>query len=225
MPRKRISAVTQADVVIKSKRRCPLCVFIDGNEKERAGQIAHLNGDNSDDRFENLVWLCLEHHDKFDSTTRQTKNYTEIEVRTYRNKLYEKYEGREFNTEDTELVRSYLRAYSNIFTYILHEYTELAFKIDSDIMQDMSEIRDFWHTNDLRSFNSAIREIQDHIANNITGILGVYEINMYDLVGSWVKFDTNNFSHEILNNKKVEVRRFVDAIAEHYRELERIAVQ
>ncbi|MEI7145473.1 hypothetical protein WCT84_17965 [Pectobacterium brasiliense] len=225
MPRKRISPVTQADVVIKSKRRCPLCVFIDGNETERPGQIAHLNGDNTDDRFENLVWLCLEHHDKFDSTTRQTKNYTEIEVRTYRNKLYEKYEDREFNEEDIKLVRTYLREYSDIFTYILYEYKELAFKIDSNVMQSMSEIRDFWHTNALRSFTPSIREIQDHIANNITGILGIYEISMYDIVGTWVRFDTKNFSHDILNDKKIEVAGFVDAIADHYKKLERIALQ
>lgn len=88
MTRKAITPVVQADVVIKSIRRCALCVFIDGNVSERPGQIAHLNGDHSDNRFENLAWLCLEHHDKFDSTTSQTKNYTQLEVRSYRDRLY-----------------------------------------------------------------------------------------------------------------------------------------
>jgi hypothetical protein len=207
MARKPIPPVMQADVVIKSKRRCPLCVFLDGNESERPGQIAHLNGDHSDNRFENLVWLCLEHHDKFDSTTSQTKNYTQVEVKTYRDMLYAKYSESEYSADDVKLVQKYLRNYSQVFAYLFHEYSELAFKIDHNVM------------------DSAIREIQDHIANNVTGILGIYEINMYDLVGNWIKFDNQRFSHDILTKKREEVRGFVDAIATYYKQLEGIAVK
>lgn len=66
-------------------------MFLDGKDEERKGQIAHLNGDHADSRFENLVWLCFEHHDDFDSKTSQSKNYTQIEVRDYRYQLYQKY--------------------------------------------------------------------------------------------------------------------------------------
>ena len=224
MARKPIPPVVQADVVIKSRRRCPLCVFLDGNESERPGQIAHLNGDHGDNRFENLVWLCLEHHDKFDSTTSQTKNYTQVEVKSYRDKFYARYLQSEHSQEDVALVQKYLRSYSQVFTYLFHEYSELAFKIDHNVMDSLGEIRDFWHTSDLRSFNPGIREIQDHIANNVTGILGIYEINMYDLVGNWIKFDNQRFSHEILTKKREEARSFVDAIAGYYKQLEAIAV-
>lgn len=224
MTRKPIPQVVQADVVIKSRRRCALCVFLDGNESERPGQIAHLNGDNSDARFENLVWLCLEHHDKFDSKTSQTKNYTRTEVTSYRDRLYQKYATSKYSHEDVVLVRDYLRRYSPVFSYIFHEQSELAFKIDHHIMDSLAEIRDFWHTNELRSFNPSIREIQDHIANNITGILGIYEINMYDLVGNWIKFDNHNFPRDVLEKKKEEAERFVDAISGYYEQLEAIAV-
>lgn len=90
MPRTPIPQETQALVLLKSNRRCALCVFLDGNDEVRKGQIAHLNRDHSDSRFENLVWLCFEHHDDFDSTTSQSKNYTQIEVRDYRDRLYQK---------------------------------------------------------------------------------------------------------------------------------------
>ena len=224
MTRRLIPPVVQADVVIKSRRRCPLCVFLDGNESERPGQIAHLNGDNSDSRFENLVWLCLEHHDKFDSKTSQTKNYTQVEVKSYREKLYQKYAASEYSQEDVALIRKYLRNYSQVFTYIFHEYSELAFKIDHRVMDSLIEIRDFWHTHHLRSFNPSVREIQDHIANNVTGILGIYEINMYDWIGQWIKFDNQRYSHDVLVRKRDEVRGFVDAIAGYYKQLEAIAV-
>lgn len=225
MTRKPIPPVIQADVVIKSKRRCPLCVFINNNESERPGQIAHLNGDHSDSRFDNLVWLCLEHHDKFDSTTRQTKNYTQAEVRSYRDQLYQRYAASEYTSEDIALVQKYLRNYSQVFSYIFNEYEELAYKIDHNVMDSLAEIRDFWYTSDFRSFNVLIREIQDHIANNVTGILGIYEINMYDLVGTWIRFDGQRFSHQILIQKRAEAKAFVDAIAGYYQQLEAIAVK
>lgn len=225
MARKKIPSTIQADVVIKSRRRCALCVGIDGNSGECSGQIAHLNGNNTDNRFENLVWLCLNHHDRFDSTTSQTKNYTPIEVRIYRDKLYQSYTESEFSETEIKLIRSYLNEYSSIFTYMFREYGEIANVIDSDIMQSLADIRDYWYTSNLRSFNSSIREIQDHIANNITGLLSIFEINMYDLVGNLIRFDKQNFSRDILDNKEQEARNYIDAIGDYYENLQRIATK
>ncbi|EOX1558264.1 HNH endonuclease [Vibrio cholerae] len=225
MARKSITPTNQAEVVIKSRRRCALCVGLDGNTNERPGQIAHLNGDHSDNRLENLVWLCLEHHDKFDSKTSQTKNYTQIEVRTYRDNLYQSYLNSEFSEADINNVRVYLQTYSSLFTYIFQQYSELAFLIDSDVMQELADLRDYWYTNNLRSFNSSIKEIQDHIANNIAGLLNIYEINMYDLVGNYIKYDSTRFSHDILESKKSYAKQYVDAIAGYYKQLESIATK
>ena len=135
------------------------------------------------------------------------------------------YSSSEYSQYDIELTRQYIKEYAAIFTYIFYEYSELAFKIDSNVMDSLTKIRSFWHTNTLRSFNSNIREIQDHIANNIVGILGIYEINMYDLVGSYIKFDNHKFSPLILQQKKKEAKGFVDAIAGYYRQLEEIAIK
>ncbi|MFH1011690.1 MAG: hypothetical protein V1784_10715, partial [bacterium] len=54
----------------------------------KPGQISHLNDDPSDSGINNLVWLCLLHHDQFDSSTSQSKNLTKAEVRHYRDQLY-----------------------------------------------------------------------------------------------------------------------------------------
>mgnify|MGYP002784177554 CR=1 FL=1 len=225
MTRKAISKVTQAGIVIKSKRRCALCVGLDGNTSERLGQIAHLNGDHSDNRFENLVWLCLEHHDKLDSKTSQTKNYTQLEAKNHRDRLYQLYSISEYSQDDIELIRKYLKEYAYVFSYIFQEYNELAFRIDQNVMDSLTEIRVFWHTNTLRSFNSGVREIQDHIANNIVGILSIYDIDMYDLVGNYIKFDNRRFPQAILQRKREEAKGFVDAIANYYKQLEAIAVK
>ena len=41
--------------------------------------------------FNNLVWLCFEHHDEYDSSTSQGKGFSIDEVRRYRDRLYLRY--------------------------------------------------------------------------------------------------------------------------------------
>ena len=106
---------------------------------------------------------------------------------------------------------------------MFRQYSELAYAIDSDVMNELGLIRDYWRTNGLRSFNSSIQEIQDHIANNIAGLLSIYEINKYDMVGNWIKYDTANFSREELEEKRRLAKEYVDVIAGYYKRLEEIA--
>lgn len=86
--RRKVPKSIETNVLVAARRRCCLCVFLHGRDEVRRGQIAHLNRDPSDYRFENLVWLCLEHHDEFDSKTSQSKGLTQAEVETYRDRLY-----------------------------------------------------------------------------------------------------------------------------------------
>jgi hypothetical protein len=77
-------------VLMASRRRCCLCVFLNERDETCRGQIAHLNRNRSDSRFQNLVFLCLHHHDEYDSQTSQSKAFSIDEVREYRNQLYAK---------------------------------------------------------------------------------------------------------------------------------------
>ncbi len=86
--RRRLAQSIEADVLLASRRRCCLCVSLEGIDREVKGQIAHLNQKSSDDRFDNLVFLCLHHHDAYDSQTSQAKGFTQLEVREYRTRLY-----------------------------------------------------------------------------------------------------------------------------------------
>lgn len=86
--RKSISMDIVVAVLTSSKRRCALCFGLSGDLKEKKGQIAHLDQNSSNNSEENLVFLCLDHHDQFDSSTSQSKGLTKEEVRTYRKHLY-----------------------------------------------------------------------------------------------------------------------------------------
>ncbi len=86
--RKRIGAADQAEVLLASGRRCCLCYGLQGDFGVKRGQIAHLDGDASNSRTDNLVFLCLEHHDAFDSRPSQSKGLMREELLFYRAMLY-----------------------------------------------------------------------------------------------------------------------------------------
>jgi len=87
MTRKSISPKTQANVLLKSRRRCCICFGLHRDTSIKQGQIAHLDGDHSNNKENNLAFLCFDHHDQYDSTTSQSKNFTIIEVLQFRTEL------------------------------------------------------------------------------------------------------------------------------------------
>ncbi len=80
-----------ATVPMLVRRRCCLCVFLKEREEDCRGQIAHLNRKRDDHRLSNLVWLCLEHHDEYDSRPSQSRGLSELEVRRWRDELIARY--------------------------------------------------------------------------------------------------------------------------------------
>lgn len=90
MPRKRVSEKIQDAVLFASKRRCCLCFGLNGDTTIKSGQLAHLDKNNQNNAQANLAFLCLIHHDQYDSTTRQSKNITIGEIKNYQRLLSEK---------------------------------------------------------------------------------------------------------------------------------------
>ncbi len=88
MSRKKISTEIKTQVLIQCRRRCCICFGLERDDNIKKGQIAHINGDRNDNRLDNLAFLCLEHHDRFDSKTSQSKNLTTNEVREFRKELH-----------------------------------------------------------------------------------------------------------------------------------------
>lgn len=89
MTRKKIAIETEAEVLVCSRRRCCICFGMSRDIAAKRGQIAHLDRDNSNNAPDNLAFLCLEHHDVYDSPTSQSKNFTLSEVKKYRDELYQ----------------------------------------------------------------------------------------------------------------------------------------
>lgn len=88
MDRKKIPPEIQARILAESRRRCALCFGLDRDISRKRGQLAHLGKDPSKTDESELVFLCFDHHDEFDSTTSQSKNLIREEIERYRDQLY-----------------------------------------------------------------------------------------------------------------------------------------
>ena len=85
--RKKISPEVVADITSASRRRCCLCFGLRQDYSEKNGQIAHLDRDASNSSPDNLAFLCLDHHNQYDSRQSQAKGLTIEEVKRYRTEL------------------------------------------------------------------------------------------------------------------------------------------
>src|SRR6266404_8805058 len=105
MTRKAIPEDTQTSILLKSRRRCCLCFWLKGEDEVKKGQFAHLDGDHENSAEGNLAFLCFDHHDEYDSTTRISKGLREKEVRRWRDELYKEmqYRFRTIKTRSLDL--------------------------------------------------------------------------------------------------------------------------
>ena len=88
--RPKIPVAVEMEVLISCRRRCCLCYFLNNDLDVKKGQIAHLDDDRTNNKVDNLAFLCFDHHDQYDSETRQSKNFTITEVKAYRQMLFDK---------------------------------------------------------------------------------------------------------------------------------------
>ena len=89
MARKIVSERAQAELLTLCRRRCCICFGLDRDVTVKTGQIAHLDRNAANSDLDNLAFLCLPHHDQYDSRARQSKGFKIDEVKAYRRELYE----------------------------------------------------------------------------------------------------------------------------------------
>jgi CheY-like chemotaxis protein len=88
-PRKRLASEVETLVLTQSRRRCCLCFVLDVDSSAKPdGQIAHVNHDPANADVDNLVYLCLRHHNLYDSVPSQSKALTAAELKHYRVEMY-----------------------------------------------------------------------------------------------------------------------------------------
>lgn len=77
------------DLQYKSDMRCCLC-----NNDEQKGQIHHIDGNPTNNKLDNLVWLCPNHHDQLESKSPLSKGWNKLTIKRYREDHYRLVEKR-----------------------------------------------------------------------------------------------------------------------------------
>ena len=88
MSRAKIPAEVQEAVLVACRRRCAMCWGLHRDFDVKQGQIAHIDRDNANAAEANLVFLCLAHHDAYDTKTSQSKGWTQGEVVQFKASLH-----------------------------------------------------------------------------------------------------------------------------------------
>jgi Restriction endonuclease len=83
VPRQQISEQAKHEVLLASKRRCPLC-FVAGNRGPRKGAVAHIDRNRSSSAANDLVFLCLDHHRQLDEGSLTTAEITTARAALYK---------------------------------------------------------------------------------------------------------------------------------------------
>lgn len=96
-----------ADVLVTSRRRCCVCFGLSNDAEEKKGQVAHIDRDASNSARDNLVFLCFDHHDQYDSRTSQSRALTVEEVRRYRAQL-DRFVAQSLPLSDVDVARALL---------------------------------------------------------------------------------------------------------------------
>ena len=87
MRRSPVPKSTATELLIRCRRRCALCFGLDNDQRVKRGQIAHIDRNPAHNEIEDLVWLCVDHHDSYDSRSSQTRGVMSAEVKQHKNKL------------------------------------------------------------------------------------------------------------------------------------------
>ena len=91
--RRTVPKEIEEEVLILARRRCCVCFGLDRDTQMKQGQIVHLDHDAANNELDNLAFLCLPHHDQYDSKTSQSKGLTFNEVRRFRRELHDAIES------------------------------------------------------------------------------------------------------------------------------------
>jgi hypothetical protein len=147
-------------LLIQSRRRCCLCFGLKANIDEKDGQIAHLDRNPSNNSLDNLAWLCLSHHDQYDSVRGQTKRLTFEEVKSYREQLYSQLaalmskgaEEQDERFEDSE---------SDAALKVIHRYSDADKAVTktaiTEVLNRIEQLHQFGHAYDALWTASMIR--------------------------------------------------------------------
>jgi len=227
MARVPVNKNIEAEVLSACKRRCAICVAIHNDHSVKRGQIAHLDRDNTNSSLENLVFLCTDHHDIYDSRTSQTKNYTPLEVKGYRNIVNAIYASK-FTTEEKEFIRNYLNIFSNILNFLAESDDQLAVEIDVNAYEALQNFINSMSSIEVTCFNQEMKSTLTNLHTSVKNIWNIISDFNYIRSGWRIKFDNTHRNDRdvqaVLWKKRLEITPHLNDLASYFLLIQKMAI-
>jgi len=215
MARKKLTDEVETQVLTLSKRRCAICFGISSDMNEQYGQIAHLDGNPNNNDLDNLAFLCLNHHDKFDSKTSQSKNYKKNEIKIYRDQLYMYNKMNNVlgkSKEEIQILYKYLNGYQNLFEFLFTHGKESAYIFDDDPYILLEDLISNWFCSRYKCNDKEIQQYQNIIYNNLVDIYNNI-LNKYEYVitgrGIILKWQDDQEYYSRFDSIKDEMEQYI----------------
>jgi hypothetical protein len=88
--RPKVPSGLEDDVLSKSARRCAMCFYLKRDfDAKLQGQMHHIDENPKNNRLDNLVYLCHDHHDDCHTQRWLSKKIRPNEIKRWRKHLYE----------------------------------------------------------------------------------------------------------------------------------------
>lgn len=85
--RKPIPETIQTAVLLACRRRCAMCFHLEDDLSRKEGQLAHIDRNHANSALENIAFLCLAHHNDYDTKPSQAKGWRPAQLLEIKHKL------------------------------------------------------------------------------------------------------------------------------------------
>lgn len=198
----------QAQLKFNCRNRCAICAIMNDDFNAKVGQIAHIDHNHSNSLdYNNLVWLCLEHHDQYDSRTSQSKNYRPDEIRMYKKQLEIYYA----NSKNNELI-----AYLTNIIELVNDGDGYMFHFDAvGKIENFVREAAYPEKYGLSSYQQQLFAISQLLQN----ILNIFKAEYYHISAGNYKLVFNNekSSDDILEKNKAEYSNLLIKLNNQYK--------
>lgn len=202
--RKKLVDTIASQVMIDCKRRCAICVGINQDRESKRGQIAHIDRNRQNNKYANLAFLCIPHHDDYDTVPRQSKSWSPHELRHYKNLVVAEYSSK-YPPEDLSTIRHFLQENIQAILIMANCTDVLAVEVDRQVYSAFITLQNKLLITTRSIFSSDLRALMEDWNEATTSILQTISDENYIESGWRRKFDNGTRSQKILVSKKEQL--------------------
>lgn len=178
-------------VLLRSGRICGFCLGFGNDHQPKAGQIAHLDKNNQNGAIDNLMFMCLNHHNEYDSIQSQAVGLTIGEAKEFRARVEELVAGERINWTKREAQR-FIYDHINVVSYIQAEKARLAVEHEPSFMDALFHLTSNAHGLCGACFHKGVHKVYERMGEGLTPLCELLSTEEYIEMPTRRKFNNKS---------------------------------